>query len=232
MAFNNDSLKSLPEAWRKQLSSQLDEGESLLGWFETDLDLRLHYSPGLVALTDRRLLASVPPGENTASSTTAATNSQANGKAAHWQSWLLSPDLKLSAADQAGVGTLELLNETERLAYWRYTAANGAAARRFEAQWVAQQARLANSSVEPSAGPTVCPSCGALITASDGVCTACAPAPPPPPVSSLFRLVIFRPPPRCNGRAGVAADICWHCGITGAAVSDDAADQQSVGPAL
>jgi len=112
LAFNNDSLKSVPEIWREQLSGQLDEGESLLGWFETDLDLRLHYAPGLVALTDRRLLASLPTGENTELTSAGATNSQANGKAARWRSWLLSADLKLSAADQAGVGTLELLNET------------------------------------------------------------------------------------------------------------------------
>jgi ATP-binding cassette, subfamily B, bacterial len=124
----------------------------------------------------------------------AVYGSQTNGQPSSWQSWPLAADLEMRAGDEAGVGTLELFNATGRLAYWRYTAARAASARRLESLWIALQARLAESSTDASSGPTVCPSCGAIITASDGVCTACAPAAPPPPVSSLFRLFAFARP--------------------------------------
>jgi ATP-binding cassette, subfamily B, bacterial len=190
--LDSDSWKSLPDAWRAQLTNQLGEGETLVGWFETDLDQRLHYAAGLVAVTNCRLLASVAsPASADPLQNGAASRSQTNGQPADWQSWPLRADLELRAGDEAGVGTLELFNATGRLSFWRYTAARAAAARRLESQWVALQSRFAKSSDDTSSGPTVCPSCGALITASDGVCAACAPAAPPPPVSSLFRLFVF-----------------------------------------
>src|SRR5262249_43012915 len=104
------------------------------------------------------------------------------------------------AEEQAGLGTLELCSSTARLAAWRYTAAQGAAARRLESQWTLllerrTKARSGKADGEVTATmPTVCPSCGALITSSDGVCTACAPVAPPPPVSSLYRLLAFAKP--------------------------------------
>jgi ATP-binding cassette subfamily B protein len=192
--FKSDSWKSLPEGWRRPLASQLDDGETLIGWFETDLDHGLHYAAGLVALTNRRLLADIPHLENSVFTNALLSNSEANGHPTAWQSWPLSSDLELRAADEAGIGTLELFNPTGRLAYWRYTAARTASARRLESQWSTLQARRSHAAVDASTGPTVCPSCGAIITASDGMCTACAPAPPPPPVSSLFRLITFAKP--------------------------------------
>ena len=47
---------------------------------------------------------------------------------------------------------------------------------------------------ERSAAGTVCPSCGALITSDDGICTACSVVPAPKAISSLFRLVGFAKP--------------------------------------
>lgn len=190
MDFNSDSWKSLPEHWRRQLADQLGQDESLIGWFETDLDLSLHYATGLVALTDRRLLSIGAATEpRTIASNSAAPTT--NGQAAPWQSWPIVADVQMRAAEEGGLGTLELVSATGRLAYWRYTTAKRAQARRLETQWGQAQARLTKSSIDEFSMPTVCPSCGAIITSSDGICADCAPAPPPPPVSSLFRLFIF-----------------------------------------
>jgi hypothetical protein len=52
-----DKWKSLPQNWRADVAAQLQVGETLLGWFEPDLDLRLNYALSLLVLTDRRLLA-------------------------------------------------------------------------------------------------------------------------------------------------------------------------------
>src|SRR5436305_6447092 len=48
---------ALPPARESQGRGQLAPGESVLAWFEPDLDHRLHYAPGLVVLTDRRVPA-------------------------------------------------------------------------------------------------------------------------------------------------------------------------------
>ncbi len=95
MDFKSDSWKSLPDSWRQQLTVQLGEGEALVGWFETDLDHRLHYASGLVVVTDRRLLASQADSESAQPGVTTASNSEANGQPTAWQSWPLSSDLEL-----------------------------------------------------------------------------------------------------------------------------------------
>ena len=51
-----DPARSLPDVWRQEVQQQLQDGESLLAWFEPDLDQRLRYAKRLVVLTDRRLI--------------------------------------------------------------------------------------------------------------------------------------------------------------------------------
>ncbi|HTQ40493.1 MAG TPA: ABC transporter ATP-binding protein [Pirellulales bacterium] len=194
MDFKSDSWKALPPVWQASLSAQLAGDESLLGWFETDLDSQLHYAPGLVALTNKRMLAYCPQKQALAVTPAAASPSKLNGHLSQWQSWPLAADLKLHAIDQAAVGTLELCDATSRLASWRYTAARSAFARRLESQCAAIQSQRGKLSTEVVVLPTVCPSCGAIITSSDGICAACAPVAPPAPVSSLFRLFAFAKP--------------------------------------
>ncbi|HZZ28634.1 MAG TPA: ABC transporter transmembrane domain-containing protein [Pirellulales bacterium] len=173
------------------MSAEIPEDETLIGWFETDLDNQLHYASGLVVVTNRRILALAPTSPVLP---TTHPTPKLNGHPGMWQNWPLTSDLKLHVVEQAAIGMLELCNSTGRLAHWRYTAARSAFARRLEAQWAVLQSRLENSSVGTSVLPTVCPSCGAIITTIDGICTACAPAAPPPPVSSLFRLLTFAKP--------------------------------------
>src|SRR5690606_6578701 len=122
------------------LSGQLAEGESLLAWFEPDLDHALHYAREFVAVTDRRLLAR-------------------GGEAEAWRSWPLAPGLKLEHHDHGGAGVLELVDRSGRLACWRYTIAQHAALLRLiEAFDRALRAIRAGSRAQASLQP-ICPSC-------------------------------------------------------------------------
>jgi ATP-binding cassette subfamily B protein len=155
----------LPDLWRPALAERLEAGETVLAWFEPDLDERLHYANGLVALTDRRLLA-------------------AAGQPAAWRSFPLPSDATLRAEEHGGVGTLELVGPQGRLAHWRYTVAHAPAARRLILR------RHSPDNGEPAV-TSICPSCGAPITAEDGRCPACTPRAVQPAMSALFRLAGF-----------------------------------------
>ena len=50
----------LPPQWQASLQDHLTPGETLLAWLETDLDARLSFATGLLAVTERRLLARAP----------------------------------------------------------------------------------------------------------------------------------------------------------------------------
>lgn len=188
--FNSEAWKSLPEPWRTRFGDKLIDGESLICWFETDLNSQLQYSSELVVLTDRLLLA-LGAFETLSSSSQTPNKAASNGDARNWQSWPIAADLKLIVSEHGGVGTLELCNASGRLAHWRYTSARSAMARRFESRWQELHTRSLESSTATAQLPTVCPSCGEIITSDDGMCAACAATPPPPPVSSLFRLFGF-----------------------------------------
>ncbi|MGB3289433.1 MAG: ABC transporter ATP-binding protein [Burkholderiaceae bacterium] len=91
------------------LAPFLDPEETILAWLSTDLDAQLRFFPGMVVLTDRRLLVKGPHD-------------------ADWRSWTLQAGLKLVHHDHAGVGTLELHDTQARLGIWRYTLRNNPAA--------------------------------------------------------------------------------------------------------
>lgn len=99
---------ALPAAWMEAVESRLSKGEKVVAWLETDLNDRLHFDPGLVVVTNKRLLAKAEAG--------AATT---------WQEWSYRPGLTLVRSDHAGVGSLELLDENALLARWRYTLGGG-----------------------------------------------------------------------------------------------------------
>jgi ATP-binding cassette, subfamily B, bacterial len=91
----------LPAALHERLQQRLASDENVLATLAVDLDARLHFAQGLVALTGQRLLAL-----------------DAGGR---WQEWPLGDLLALRHADHAGVGTLELHDGQQRLARWRFT---------------------------------------------------------------------------------------------------------------
>jgi ATP-binding cassette subfamily B protein len=160
---------TLPAAWRPAVEERLEPGETVLAWFEPDLDLNLNFTAGLVVLTGHRLLSAVGPD---------------------WQSLPLAPEDSLRSEEQAGVGTLELIGPEGRRALWRYTAGRGPDAARL----VRRLALLRDGQGDGQAVTAVCPSCGAPITSEDGRCPACAPRAARPTVGALFRLVRFARP--------------------------------------
>ena len=112
---------AFPARWRDEIRAELADDENLLAWVEIDLDQRLKFHPGLVAATDRRLLA---------------RNADDTG----WESWVYGPQLTLNLSDHAGAAVLELHDDTARLAVWRFTLARNPAALRLLAQFEGQQA--------------------------------------------------------------------------------------------
>ncbi len=177
------------------LASQLANQENVLCTLAVDLNLELHFSRGLVALTDRRLLAFSEPGG--------------------WTRWnLLTPTgmpvagLRLRHFDHAGVGTLELHDEHRRLASWRFTlGANTQALRlvRLFAQQRASESHAAFSGVLPGADADIamCPECDLPLPADSEECPACArELHTPPSTWVLLRLWRFAQPYRWQLLAG------------------------------
>ena len=105
----------LPAVWRTELDSLL-QGEAVLETLVVDLDNTLHYSSEILILTENRLLS----------------RRQSDSQ---WRFWDLNRSLILSHYDHAGVGTLELTDEHERIAYWRYTLGLNPAVQRFISQF-------------------------------------------------------------------------------------------------
>ncbi|HEV3259437.1 MAG TPA: ABC transporter transmembrane domain-containing protein, partial [Gemmataceae bacterium] len=184
MTGTTDAWDTLPQGHRHAVENQLEPGETLLAWFEPDLDQRLFYNPGLVVLTDRRLLAvDTDPLEG---------NSPTAPATPRWQTWLLEADTTLRASEHAGVGALEWLAPAGRLAHWRYTAGRGPAAQRLVLRATALRDARAGA-----AGPglvSVCPSCGTVLGPDETQCPVCAPTSGKPPLSALYRLAAFARP--------------------------------------
>lgn len=97
------------------LKNRLAVAENVLVTLTVDLDDQLSFASAIVALTDRRLIAFDPR---------AASSEQ-------WREWPLTDEaLELRVSDHAGVGTLDLVDASGRLARWRYTLAGQVAALR------------------------------------------------------------------------------------------------------
>jgi len=142
-----DPLERLPKEWRHSLSQTLSANESVIAVLELDLNEQLHFAKGLVCLTNQGLMASQ---ENASS----------------WSRWTFSEDLKLQLHDHAGVANLELINQTGRLANWRFTLAQNPVANRLVQHF---QVELATSlgKYNPElaeATQPLCPTCWANST--------------------------------------------------------------------
>jgi len=92
--------RALPAGWAAAAQNQLEPGETVLAWLETDLNTRLFYAPGLVVLTCRRILSAAPP---------------LAGKEPSWQAWPLTPGLDLRLREHGGTGALELVGPAGRM---------------------------------------------------------------------------------------------------------------------
>jgi ATP-binding cassette, subfamily B, bacterial len=169
---------ALPSLFVGQYRSCALPGETVVAWLETDLDAALRFAPGLVVLTDRRLIAFEAV--------------DGSGSLPKPQAWTLDATTNLESGEHAGVGALELFWNDARVARWRYTAAQAAAAHRLVRRFNALM-RPAGVVAEESK-TTVCPSCGAVLNADDVECPACKPDVGEPSRFVLLRLIRFAAP--------------------------------------
>ncbi|MBL8491773.1 MAG: ABC transporter ATP-binding protein [Rhodocyclaceae bacterium] len=168
-----------PEPWNGRLAARLQGGEQVLAWLETDLDDRLHFAPGMIVVTDRRLLA---VGGRPAES-------------AEWADWSYGPDLNLVQHDHAGVGTLDLTDANGRLACWRYTLGRNLTALQLQRQFNRRRDTLASGAPPADGQDSVCPTCHALLEPGQDECPACSrEIHTPPSTWTLLRLWRFARP--------------------------------------
>ncbi|HEY6773523.1 MAG TPA: ABC transporter ATP-binding protein [Oxalicibacterium sp.] len=157
----------VPAAWQ-DVQSRLGDGEAIVAWLELDLDAALHFTPGIVVLTNLRLLSRGRHDED-------------------WQDWVLRPDLSLRHADHAGVGNLELVDASSRLVLWRYTLGRNPAALQLIAAFEARGKQpAAGAPAEPQADDEVD---GEDDSEADSEAEEQAPSP-----AALFRLWRFAKP--------------------------------------
>jgi ATP-binding cassette subfamily B protein len=137
-------------------------------------------------LTDRRLLARAP-GETA------------------WRGWTFRKELLLKHHDHAGVGHLELLDDSGRLASWRFTLGHNLLAIRLLDQY--QQQRESHATGQPvlREEQDVCPNCKAPLEPDQDECPICTKVIHTPPSTwTLFRLWRFAKPYRKQLLAGFA----------------------------
>ncbi len=180
----------LPVAWRGAVEARLEPGEDVVAWLELDLDDRLRYAPGLLVLTSRRLL-------------------QAGAAETSWHEWAPDPGRQLELSDHGGVGALELRDAAPRLAGWRFTLGQHAAAQRLADRFPHLGSARPDAGVP--AAVTHCPGCRLPLPAPGLPCPHCMPdmagepageSEEPPSTWTLLRLWRFGRPYRRQLLAG------------------------------
>ncbi|MRR09047.1 ABC transporter, partial [bacterium] len=163
------SAGNLPESWRSSLSRRLESDETLLAWLELDLDAQLRFAAGLIAVTNRRLLAA--------------------SDAETWQEWPLAADLTLLRRDHAGVGSLELRDAHALIARWRYTLGRDVSAKQVADHFERQIDGIRSGKPVIAPEETLCPVCKTPQTPGQDECPTCAKnVDAPPSTCTLFRL--------------------------------------------
>ncbi len=195
MNATRDSWDQVPANLRRAAEAQLDADESPLAWLELDLDARLHFSRGLLVLTQHRLLDIGPLEAATADEDTPIASGLI-------RSWPLDATSSLRAKDQNSAGRLELLGPAGLVCHWRYTIGRSSLAHRLAARFERfRRGELLGGDEIGEAPTTTCPSCGAILAAGQGACPDCGPTTERPIASSLFRLARFARP--CKWMVGL-----------------------------
>ncbi|RTL29100.1 MAG: ABC transporter, partial [Rhodocyclaceae bacterium] len=175
-AYSDYLGPAVPDSWRPLLDKALQAGEKVLASLNLDLDAALQFRSGLVALTDRRLLAW-------------------DLQAKDWQVWTFRNGMALRHRDHAGVASLDLVDGDGKLAGWRFTLAQDPAARNLADRFHAQlECVLAGRQPTPPE-PLTCPTCDAPLPPGTDECPTCArEIHTPPSTWTLFRLWRFVQP--------------------------------------
>ncbi|HEV7813838.1 MAG TPA: ABC transporter transmembrane domain-containing protein, partial [Janthinobacterium sp.] len=174
--FSDLSRIELPEKWRAEVQDQLAKEENVVSALEVDLDHRLHFSKGLVFLTESRILARAP------------------GQAA-WSAWDYCAALALQHHDHAGVGHLELLDAGGCLAAWQFTLGQNLHAIRLVESFKARRDSHVSGRPVLRDEQNTCPSCKGPLEPDQDECPVCTQVVYTPPSTwTLFRLWRFTKP--------------------------------------
>ncbi|NRR29574.1 ATP-binding cassette domain-containing protein [Oxalobacteraceae bacterium] len=169
-------LPELPTAWRTEAQAQLSKGENVVSALEVDLDAQLHFSKGIILVTEGRILARAPGQEG-------------------WKNWAYRKGMTLKHHDHAGVGHLELLDQQGRLAAWRFTLGQNLHAIRLVEQFAAHSESVISGLPLVRDERNVCPSCKAPLEPDQEECPICTKVVYTPPSTwTLFRLWRFTKP--------------------------------------
>ena len=168
----------LAPEWRDELAAQLLDGENILTAVEVDLDAHLRFAKGLVVVSNRRILARAP----------AETV---------WNAWDFRAGLTMRHHDHAGVGQLDIVDDSGLLASWRFTLGQNLLALRLIDQFTAQIKSHVTGIEQTLDDELVCPSCKAPLEADQDVCPICTKVIHTPPSTwTLLRLWRFAKPYR------------------------------------
>lgn len=175
IAIANSAL-NLPDKWSRELNLQLMQDEMVINVVETDLDAKLRFEEGLIVITNQRVLSKSPDQ-------------------AQWQTWSFAAGLQMRHHDHAGVGHLELMDESQLLAHWRFTLRqNLLVIRLMEAFREKLEERLTGKPTE-KIEQNICPSCKAILDPDQEECPVCTKVIHTPPSTwTLFRLWRFARP--------------------------------------
>jgi ATP-binding cassette, subfamily B, bacterial len=168
----------IAETWQAEVEQKLSQGENVLSSVEVDLDQRLRFNKGVIAVTERRLLTRAP-GET------------------QWRDWFYRAGLELKHHDHAGVGHIELFDQHARLGAWRFTLGQNLHAIRVIDSF--REQLHSHVSGEPVCAPeqNICPSCKAPLEPDQEECPICTKVLHTPPSTwTLFRLWRFAMPYR------------------------------------
>ncbi|MBS0309131.1 MAG: ABC transporter ATP-binding protein [Proteobacteria bacterium] len=166
----------LPPTWQTAVAAQLDSDENVIAWLQVDLDAKLHFTDGLLVLTERRLLARAA-GED------------------GWRDWIFRADLSLQHHDHAGVGHLALIDAQGQLAAWRFTLGHNLSALRLLDQFALRQQAALSGQPPQEPERNACPTCKAPLEADQEECPVCSRVIHTPPSTwTLFRLWRFAKP--------------------------------------
>ena len=181
-------LGAAPRFSDADLNERLVSNENVLATLEVDLSETLQFARGLLALTDQRLMARHHDGE--------------------WREWTLEPGLGLRLLDHGGVGTLELHDDIQRIALWRFTLAQNPVAQRLLRQFeqrIGQMVRGGWEAREAEDADALCPVCQSELPPDGEECPVCARAQPAQTSTwVLLRLWRFAHPYRKQLAAGFA----------------------------